>query len=309
MFRFWHRYTAPLIREIAPRRIVEIGADLAYSTWLLLAHCRETGAFIDIVDTVPSPNLLDAVADYGANEYALHVGKSVEIIPRLEPCDLVLLDGDHNWLTVYTELSRLRELAERHGRSMPVILAHDCGWPYARRDMYYNPDDFTEAERHPYAYKGMMPGVSELVEDGMNGHFANALHEGGPRNGVLTAIEDFVAEHADVRLWTLPFHNGFGIIVPEARLTAGLRALIESFYGTEAMLAACQEVEAFGMTLRADIVAIRTTLQRRTTALARVNALLAAKDEDIALLEEELAALPSEQPVRRWSWPRRRGTP
>jgi hypothetical protein len=26
------------------------------------------------------------------------------------------------------------------------------------------------------------------------GHFAWALHEGGPRNGVLTAIEDFVSE-------------------------------------------------------------------------------------------------------------------
>jgi hypothetical protein len=29
----------------------------------------------------------------------------------------------------------------------------------------------------------------------VNGHLGNAIRYGGPRNGVLTAIEDFVAEH------------------------------------------------------------------------------------------------------------------
>lgn len=290
MFRFWHRYSAPLIREVAPARIVEIGADLAYNTWLLLVYCHETGAFLDIVDTVPSPDLIDAVAGYGPTEYALHVGKSVELIARIPTCDLVMLDGDHNWQTVHTELSLLWEHAQRSGQTPPIVLAHDCAWPYARRDMYYNPLEFTAAERHPYAYKGMLPGRSELADDGMNGHLANALHEGGPRNGVLTAIEDFIAEHEGLRLWTLPFHNGLAIIVPQERLTERLHALIESFYSRETMLAACQEVEASGMKVRAEMLADRKTLEQKTKARARARGLIEAQKREIGLLEADLHA-------------------
>lgn len=290
MNRFWDRYTGPIIREVSPARIVEIGADLAWNTRHLLAHCRQSGAFLDIVDTLPSADLMQAVSDYGPQEYALHVAKSVDAIPRLEPCDIVMLDGDHNWRTVYAELSLFWLHAQRQGLSMPIVLAHDCAWPYARRDMYYNPNDFCEDERHAYAYKGMLPGVSELVDDGMNGTLANALFEGGPENGVLTAIEDFTAAHEGVRLWTLPFHNGLGIIVPEARLTERLHALIESFYSREALLTACQEVEAFGMRMRAEMLTERKKLERRTEALERARDLLEAKNRRIAELEAELAA-------------------
>lgn len=37
----------------------------------------------------------------------------------------------------------------------------------------------------------MLPGRSELDRDGINAAYWNATHEGGSRNGVLTAIEDF----------------------------------------------------------------------------------------------------------------------
>lgn len=293
MNRFWDRYTGPLIQELAPRRIVEIGADHAWNTKHLLGYCRQTGAFLDIIDTVPSAELMRTVGDYGPQHYSLHAAMSVNVILQLEPCDVVMLDGDHNWRTVYTELSQFWLSAHRQGKAMPVVLAHDCAWPYARRDMYYNPEDFLENERHPYAYKGMLPGISELVDEGMNGTLANALFEGGPENGVLTAIEDFVEAHDGIRLWTLPFHNGLGIIVPEARLTEGLLGLVESFYTSEALLLACQEVEAFGMRTRAEMVTERTKLVRRTEALVRARALLEAKDLRIAELEAELATLRS----------------
>lgn len=291
MNRFWNRYTGPIIREAMPRRIVEIGADLGWNTQHLLAHCRETGTFLDIIDPVPSASLRTIMADYGAQEYALHVAKSVDAIPTLTPPDIVMLDGDHNWRTVYTELSQFWAWSHRHDRVMPIILAHDCAWPYARRDMYYNPDDFREAERHPFAYMGILPGVSELVEEGMNGTLANALVEGGPENGVLTAIEDFIDAHDGLHFWTLPFFNGLGIIVPEARLTAGLRGLIEGFYASDALLEACQAIEADGMRARAEALTERRRLQRRTEALVRARALLEEKDRRIAALEEHIAAL------------------
>jgi hypothetical protein len=156
--------------------------------------------------------------------------------------------------------------------------------------MYYNPDDFTEHERHPFAYKGVLPGIAELVEDGMNGILANAVIEGGPENGVLTAIEDFVGAHDRIHLWTLPFFNGLGIIVPEERLTPSLRELIEGFYSSSAMMEACQAVEADGMRARAETLTERKRLQRRTEALARAKVILERQDRKIADLEHELAA-------------------
>lgn len=78
-----------------------------------------------------------------------------------------------------------------------MIFFHDVDWPYGRRDMYYQPDTIPPEYRHAYALKGMSRKQSALPDSGgVNTTYLNALHEGGPRNGVLTAIEDFVAEHA-----------------------------------------------------------------------------------------------------------------
>lgn len=289
MNRFWNRYTGPLLREIAPARIIEIGADLGWNTRHLLQWSREVGAALDIVDTKPSEPLLTLLEEHGGDRVALHVAKSLDAIPALPTADVVMLDGDHNWRTVYAELSLFWSCSRRQGDAMPIVIAHDCAWPYARRDMYYNPDDFAENERHPFAYKGMLPGVLELVEDGMNGELANALVEGGPENGVLTAIEDFRDAHDGIHLWTLPFFNGLGIIVPTERLTESLRHLIESFYTGAAMLEACRAVEADGMRARAETLAERRRLQRRTDALLRARELLEKQARRIAELEREVA--------------------
>jgi hypothetical protein len=40
----------------------------------------------------------------------------------------------------------------------------------------------------------------------------SAAREGGPRNGVLTAIEDFAAGRDDVRLAVIPVFFGFGVL-------------------------------------------------------------------------------------------------
>jgi hypothetical protein len=75
---------------------------------------------------------------------------------------------------------------------------HDVGWPAGRRDMYYAPEQIPAEHLHSHSYEaGAELGRAELVERrgfrGM-GHFALAQLSGGPRNGVMTAIDDFLAE-------------------------------------------------------------------------------------------------------------------
>ena len=126
--------------------------------------------------------------------------------------DCILIDGDHNWYTVFNELSLIRERALV--RPGGFIFLHDVDWPYGRRDLYYQPDTIPAEFRHPFAQKGMIRGQNALAEvGGLNCNYLNALAEGGPKNGVLTAIEDFFAQHSsDYRFFSIRYQYGLGIL-------------------------------------------------------------------------------------------------
>lgn len=291
MNRFWHRYIRPLIETAQPRRLMEIGADSGWNTRNILEYCRQTGAQADIIDPAPRPSLHEVLAAFGPAEYRYHPLKSVAAIPQMDTPDVALIDGDHNWATVYSELNLIHARAEQQQLPPPIVISHDVAWPYARRDMYYNPDDLEASQKHAYAYRGMLPGVNELVENGMNGVLANALHEGGPRNGVLTAIEDYIASSGvDYTFRKLPFFNGLGILIPAARMTPSLQALVDSFFTAESLLEASMAVEADSMHLRAILTQTESCLTRRTAALERAREAIDVQRQRVLELERQLAA-------------------
>ena len=293
MHRFWKNYTAPLIETLKPGRLMEIGAEFGWNTRHILEYCQNNGSHLDVIDTVPLPSLLDTLAQYGDAEATLHTNKSVDVIDKIPPVDFVLLDGDHNWRSVYTELNMIFSAADRGGARPPVVIAHDCAWPYARRDMYYSPDDWVETERKPYAYRAIYPGEAELCDKGLNARFANALVEGGAENGVLTAIEDFVKSRGEVTLKVLPFHNGLGILIPESRRTPQLDALMDRFFGSDMMLEACRALEEDGMKVRVELADQERLLTQRTEALVRARKMLTDRAERIADLERQLKERPA----------------
>jgi hypothetical protein len=288
MNRFWHRYIRPLIDVAQPQRLLEIGADSGWNTRNILEYCQANGAVADIVDPAPRPSLHEVLAQFDTRLYRYHPLKSVAVIAQLDTPDIALIDGDHNWATVYSELNLLHANAEAAGLAPPIVISHDVAWPYARRDMYYNPDDLDATQKHPYAYRGMLPGVNELVEQGMNGVLANALHEGGPRNGVLTAIEDYIASAGtEFHFYTLPFFNGLGILVPAARMTPSLQHLIDGFFTAESLLDACVAIESDSMHVRAVLAQTETCLSRRTEALERARGVIEALSRRISELEKQ----------------------
>jgi hypothetical protein len=283
MHRFWARFIKPIVETVAPTRMIEVGAEFGWNTERLLEYCRRTGTHIDVVDPAPHAALHDVLARF-PDEHSYHALKSLDAIPLIPPAELVLLDGDHNWFTVYSELQLLYLQASKAGLEPPVVLFHDVAWPYARRDMYYDPAGLNASDRHPYAYRGMVPGQAELVDNGFSGHLANALHEGGPCNGVLTGIEDFQAStNVETSLYRLPFFNGLGILVPRSRMTPALQGVIDGFFSPESLLETCIQLEKDGMSVRADLAAMKVTLTQRTDALIRAR-------NRIAELQRELEA-------------------
>lgn len=289
MWRFWTSHIEPLMRAARPRRVMEIGADDGFNTRRLLAFCRETGAKADIVDPEPTHRLKDAIDAY-PDVCVHHRAPSLEVIPSIAAPDIALVDGDHNWRTVYQEFAGLFERARKDGQAPPIVLFHEAAWPYARRDMYYAPKRIEEEFRQPFAYKGMDPEKSELVEEGLNAHFANAVHEGGPRNGVLTAVEDFAAEWPDkIHLHILPFFNGLGVATPDARMTPEVRAVIDGYFTSDALLAACKALEGWNSRVLIALQRERLSVAKRTEALKRAREILKDRAARIAELEAELA--------------------
>ena len=183
----------PSLAIAGATEIAEIGAEFGGMSAVLADYAAAEGGRLSSVDPCPKAEFLNWVA---GQPHVRHIAKpSLEAIEGLANVDAWTIDGDHNWYTVYNELKLIEAASRRDGKPLLVFL-HDIGWPSGRRDMYYAPDRIPAAFRHPYDYKGgALPGSPLLVPDrgfrGM-GQFAWALFEGGPRNGVLTAVEDFI---------------------------------------------------------------------------------------------------------------------
>lgn len=216
MKRFWDSLVLPILLKLKPRTIIEIGSHQGKNTEKLLKYCWDHKATLHAIDPLPQFDVEAWMATYQPY-FVFHYAKSLGILPIIGPADIVLIDGDHNWYTVYHELTQLAQVCQTHQVQFPVVLFHDIGWPYGRRDLYYNPDDVPAGYQQPYEISGILPGQSALSPHGINDHYANADHEGGPRNGVLTAVEDFMSESAEpLTLILIDGFHGFGILYPDS---------------------------------------------------------------------------------------------
>lgn len=193
----------PVLALAEARTVVEIGAEHGGMTQPLADFCGRHGGNLIAIDPHPSPAFVDWAA---TQPHVHHVARpSLDAMGGLDHVDAWLIDGDHNYYTVLNELVIADALAQRENRPLLAIL-HDVDWPCGRRDMYYAPERIPAEYRQPHSFDaGIVPNDSGFQAGrGFRGAgaFAWALHAGGPRNGVLTAIEDFcrMAEAGDRRL-------------------------------------------------------------------------------------------------------------
>jgi hypothetical protein len=198
----------PCLDAVAPDCVVEVGAYEGDFTEALLRWASGSGARVIAIEPSPPPELLELQRRHPDLELVGDV--SLEAIPRIPPPGAVLIDGDHNYYTVSGELRLIEERAQ--GTGMPLVMFHDVCWPHARRDTYYEPERIPEEHRQPMAHDvAVSPGEAGVTWAGMRYEWA-AVREGGPRNGVLTAIEDFVEPREELRLAVVPAFFGLGVL-------------------------------------------------------------------------------------------------
>jgi hypothetical protein len=217
MYRFWKDIIKPIFIEENVKSVVEIGSEFGDNTMNILEYCSENEGHLTSIDPAPAFDYLKLEEEHGC--FTLMKDISLNALPKIKKYDAILIDGDHNWYTVFNEL-KIVEKSALNNNKFPIVFLHDTEWPYARRDMYYIPETIPAEFRKPYANKGMLPGHSvlidpdtELGEKSINPTLNNALFEGGEKNGVLTAIEDFIHESPfPLTLYKLPQYYGLGIL-------------------------------------------------------------------------------------------------
>src|SRR5262245_43010295 len=193
------------------RSLIEVRAEGGRLTQELLRWSAPSGAKVTAIEPAPVSDLIELIEEH-PDDLKVVEETSLEALEHVPIADAIVLDGDHNYYTLSNEL---RVIAERAGERMPLLMFHDVCWPLARRDQYAAPDRIPAEHRHPYAEAiRLEPGNPGTVGRGLPFEWG-ALEEGGPRNGVMTAIEDFMDEHEGLRLAVIPMFFGCGLLWPE----------------------------------------------------------------------------------------------
>jgi hypothetical protein len=217
--RFWDQVIEKIFIQENVRKIVEIGALRGENTVKILKYCSAYNAKLIIIEPFPQFDV-EKLNEEFPGYFRLYEDISHHVLPNITGYDAVLIDGDHNWYTVYHELKMIEKKAKKRGK-FPIVFLHDIGWPYGRRDMYHDPDLIPQKYRKPYTKKGIAPGHSELIDPlnyekdikCMNAHMNNALYDFGEKNGVLTAVEDFMKEtKIPLSFYGVSKNHGLGIL-------------------------------------------------------------------------------------------------
>ncbi len=199
----------PCLDAVRARSVVEVGAYAGDLTRVLVEWAAQSDARITAIDPSPQDQLVALAAEHPALELIRET--SLAALAKSPMPDALIIDGDHNYYTVREELRLVGERAA--GSDLPLLLFHDVCWPHGRRDDYFDSDQIPAEYRQPIAGEGagIFPDNPGVRPDGLP-YAKSAAHEGGPRNGVLTAIEDFVTDCEDLRLVVVPAFFGFGAV-------------------------------------------------------------------------------------------------
>jgi glycosyltransferase involved in cell wall biosynthesis len=131
--------------------------------------------------------------------------------------ELVILNGDKNWFTVYNGLNLLSQ------SELPIVIV--CGTrKWGRRDSYIAPENIPLEYTKPYTKK---------EDNGQNVYIS--IYENNLKNGVLTAVEDFLRleNNKNTLFYSFDYKDGIGIIIPNKMKYKGVIDQIEKVSNLE----------------------------------------------------------------------------
>ena len=128
--------------------------------------------------------------------------QSLNQLSNFNNYDAIFLNDDPNWFTMYNTLNLIKE----HNNDFPLVFICNNIFPHKRRDSYKNPTNIPDKFRKKCTKEFNYADIP--ISDG----FFHAVEENTPKNGVLTAIEDFLSENKSIQLMDINFINGISIL-------------------------------------------------------------------------------------------------
>lgn len=216
-----------------PQVVVEVGVESGGASSIYLDHGADA---VYCIEPVPTEQMRKSLAQHPN----LHLveGFSPGILADIPLGDVYVIDGDHNYATVRGELDWILANAPD-----AIVILHDLLWPWGRRDLYYKASALPGGDVHDNGDDGPTVWHDDVTAAGFVGlgQFTAAVEAGGERNGVLTAVEDALAEQpADAyELALVPAVFGLGVIYPTADINKAvkLRSVLEPYNGSPLLAA------------------------------------------------------------------------
>ena len=203
------------------KKILLIGLSNKTILNKLILYCMDTNCTLYIIDEINAKNLIKknkSLSNKFLKDNIKHLkGQSLKILPNLKNFDAVFIDGDPNWYTVFNELT----LIKKNNLKFPLVFVCNNKYPHKRRDSYINPNNIPDEYKHdccnelPITYEENNEIKHAMINDG----FCHAIYKETPKNGVLTAIEDFLNENKSLNMIEINFLEGINFIYNNSSIT------------------------------------------------------------------------------------------
>lgn len=190
MFNYYTLDTIPIILRIFKvNNIIISGSHDKKTVNCILEYCNNQNANYTIINSNDeSKKFEDATI--------------LNQLSELSNYDAIFINDDPNWYTVYNELKIIKE----NNESFPLVFICNNIFPHKRRDSYINPDIIPDEYCNDFSRELIFKDIH--IRD----NFYHALDENTQKNGVLTAIEDFLSENKTIDFMNFELENGITIL-------------------------------------------------------------------------------------------------
>lgn len=284
----WRCFVEPICNIIKPEVLVSIGPISEVDMRLPLDYCAEEEVELHVFHPDLPDNLLRCIDDFDL-DFESHENLTAANIKELGFPETYLYHGESSWTAVHSFLTLLKQTYSKSRKPFPTIFIRETGWPYGQRDRY---NDENAGNLHPSTTEGLLPARTESVSTG--GLFSGQLHakvEGGEKNGVQTAIDDFMrSSRMRLDYFAVNGMHGLGVLLPSGLVEKKrpIKNFVRSLKSQGVLLHFIEGVEEERVTLRnlrdeaqATLRNVRSEFWSKTKVFEEEKRELAAKIADV----------------------------
>lgn len=218
MFNFFDLKIIPIfLSRFKVEKVVVIGLSNVNIIEEVISFCIENDSLLYAIDS--EIDIEDFFVINNKNKHSYENIKyfkdnAFNVLPNLRNIDAIFINDDPNWYTVYSELN----LIKKTNSNFPLVFICNNKYPHKRRDSYSNLDNIPNEYKNECCNKLIIEYVDDNemkyteIEDG----FCHAIHNNTPKNGVLTAIEDFLNENLSLKILDINSLEGLSLIYKDS---------------------------------------------------------------------------------------------